>query len=203
MVSGRAECGLQAVCKSILDASWQWWTEEAQVQILRSRGQIFSPWLPRRLTRKQECLAINPPASVLYIVAWSLSSVITFCHIPAWASMAFSVLWPTRAGMIGLCLLSSHTSVTHSRTLCSSPTGLLFIQGTCHPLSCPQVPFLCLEHVCTCARTCAYIPSFCLTPYAERQFPERALWSRLLGFTWLPHSLALCPWASYSPLPHL
>lgn len=57
-----------------------------------------------------------------------------------------------RPGMIWLCLLSSLTAVTHSRTLCSSPTGLLSRNmpiSFLPPGSLSAIPLL-GTHVCTC-----------------------------------------------------
>lgn len=88
----------------------------------------------------------------------SHSRVIFFQHNRIVPHPCLSLPWHSpspgsaRPGMTWLCLLSSLTAVTHSRTLCSSPTGLLSRNTPISflpPGSLSAVPQL-GTHACTC-----------------------------------------------------
>ena len=146
------------------------------------------------------------PKSALHIAEWSVWYVITSWHTPAGARMTFSVLWLARPGMISLCLLSSLTSVSHSRTLCSFPTGLLSIQWTRQPLSCPwdSAGAVLLFGVCACVCThmCSY--TFLMAgSFSFREALPRELWSRLFRFPRVHSASPFTSSVSLSRLLHL
>lgn len=106
-------------------------------------------------------------------ICFSHSRVIFFQHNRIGPHPCLSLPWHSpspgsaRPGMIWLCLLSSLTAVTHSRTLCSSPTGLLSRNTPISflpPGSLSAV--LCLEHmfVHVCADTPSHTHILVLTP---------------------------------------
>lgn len=117
----------------------------------------------------------------------SHSRVIFFQHNRIGPRPCLSLPWHSpspgsaRPGMIWLCLLSSLTAVTHSRTLCSSPTGLLSRNTPISflPPGFPSAVPLLGTHVCTCVcihtlthtHTCAHAP-FLWLMHSGRPFPK-------------------------------
>lgn len=147
---------------------------------------------PHRVITKQECLGIIPRKSVLHITEWSLSSIITSWHTPAWAGHGILLTMACKARRDpSLPALWPH--LCHTRTLCSSPTGLLWIHGTRQPLSYSQdsagaIPLLgtCLVRACAHTHTCARAPFLWLTPRPESQFPRECSGAGCLGSPGFP-----------------
>lgn len=171
---------------------------------------IFSLWFPYRLTRKQECLDIVPPHSVLHTAERSLPYSDTL------AQPCLRLAWhpPYRglqAGIIWLCLLSSLASGHSLSNTVFQAQWPLFNLWNVPPSFLPpgfcRWLFLCSEHVLahedahTHANTHTYLCSHTFLVADSSSFneavPERGLQSRQLGVTWLPRSPGLCPWTSY------